>query len=1193
MGAAGEFEAVAPVRGYAPPRLADTRSIETVSNPRLFREVFGFAFASSLGDPTIGYPSWNFSLLSTVAYFGLHVTWSGDFSDDSALSTWNNPNGPVPDFIQTAHANGTKVALTLIMFDSTYGTPNMCSALQAPRSSLTIQRTVAQVVAKGIDGVNVDYESNNSTCKDPSTGAVQSSQSLFTTFVRNLRAALPAGSYISVDTYSGSAGYRDSSGAYLGFFDIIALANYADSFFVMAYDMEYANWDSWPLNCPTFCIGPTSPLSTYLFNQGLASSEYRAVVPGSKVIMGIPYYGRKVCVGGYTPSTAPPNAVGSTTPVADGYLDASTESTYLPYNTDYHTHREVRDIAGNTKWDTWTSSTAGCTRVMYWDDVTALGNKYNLIIRDGLRGAGIFALNYGGGAPELWNLILGKFGQCSAAAITADKATPQIPGTAITFTGSAFCAGTAEYQFYVQPPGGGWTVMRPYSTASTWTWNTTSTTALGTYSVQVAARNVGSAVAYDTVATMSFRLARCSTPALTADHPSPQLPGTPVVFTAAGTCSGTPEYQFSETTPGGTTTVVQPYSATATYAWVTTNNPYGTYSFSVDVRVKGVSLATEASQSMPFSLTSCAGATFTTDRTSPQPTGTQVVLSGSATCVGAPQYRFMIQPPGGAYAVVQDFGSSSTFTWIGSGAGGTYGLELDAKGAAAAANTMQSIQLSFVLTSCSVVTLATSPTSPQTPGTAVVLTATATCPGTAQYRFSIAKPNLGYAVVQDYGSANTYSWNTTALPLGGYGLRVEVRNLGATTTAEASATVTYTLANPACTTPTLTSNPVSPQGPGSVVTFSATTTTCPSPVYRFFYETTPGAGWTLLQDYSTSSTYKWLTAGAPGGNYRFEVDVRDSTRPVSYDQYAVVSFVINACAGAALSPSVPSPRAAGTQITLTASAGTSFCPNPLYKFWTLAPGSSWQIVQDYSTSPTFNWNTTGAAAGNYYLGVWVRDAFSKAGSDSYASIPYTVTIPSCASVTVAAAPPTSATSGTQVTFTATASGCTGSALYAFWARWQGYSTWQLLQGYSASNVYKWNSTGAAPGTEYIGVWAKDAGSPTGSFDANASIPYSVTTPSCASPTASAAPTTVVHGAGTHVIVTASSTCTSPSPKYQFWLRTTNTDWQLVQAYSTTATYDWNSTGAPVTTVYIGVWVKDANSPTAAFDSNISVAIPVT
>src|SRR6266699_14424 len=190
MAQAAQFEATATPRKFAQTHVAATAIPQAVSNPRLFREVFGFAFASSLGDPSIGYPSWNFALLSTVAYFGIHVDWTGDFSGGSALNTWNDP---------------------------TNGTPNMCSALQ--RSALTIQRTVAQVQAKGIDGVNVDYESNNTQCTDPSTGAVQYSQSLLTTFVKNLRAALPAGSYLSIDTYSGAAGFRDGTGAYLGFFD--------------------------------------------------------------------------------------------------------------------------------------------------------------------------------------------------------------------------------------------------------------------------------------------------------------------------------------------------------------------------------------------------------------------------------------------------------------------------------------------------------------------------------------------------------------------------------------------------------------------------------------------------------------------------------------------------------------------------------------------------------------------------------------------------------------------------------------------------------------------------------------------------------------------------------------------------------------------------------------------------------------
>src|SRR5437879_13435662 len=37
------------------------------------REVFGFALASSLSDPTVGYTTWDFSLLTPGAFLGLHV----------------------------------------------------------------------------------------------------------------------------------------------------------------------------------------------------------------------------------------------------------------------------------------------------------------------------------------------------------------------------------------------------------------------------------------------------------------------------------------------------------------------------------------------------------------------------------------------------------------------------------------------------------------------------------------------------------------------------------------------------------------------------------------------------------------------------------------------------------------------------------------------------------------------------------------------------------------------------------------------------------------------------------------------------------------------------------------------------------------------------------------------------------------
>ncbi len=46
-------------------------NLHAAANSGLHREVFGFVNAGNLGNTSVGYPSWNFSLLSTVAYFGL------------------------------------------------------------------------------------------------------------------------------------------------------------------------------------------------------------------------------------------------------------------------------------------------------------------------------------------------------------------------------------------------------------------------------------------------------------------------------------------------------------------------------------------------------------------------------------------------------------------------------------------------------------------------------------------------------------------------------------------------------------------------------------------------------------------------------------------------------------------------------------------------------------------------------------------------------------------------------------------------------------------------------------------------------------------------------------------------------------------------------------------------------------------
>jgi hypothetical protein len=173
----------------------------------------------------------------------------------------------------------------------------------------------------------------------------------------------------------------------------------------MAYDLEYSNYRRPPASCSSFCLGPTAPLAGYYYNDTTTASQYLGVVAPSKVILGVPYYGRKACVSTPTPNQYPVSSV-----VADSYLDAIGESGASEVRPgSFGTHRDANDPAGQERWDTWVNTTLNCTRELYWDDVASLGLKYDLVNNDKLRGVGLWNLNYGGGSPELWNELRAKF----------------------------------------------------------------------------------------------------------------------------------------------------------------------------------------------------------------------------------------------------------------------------------------------------------------------------------------------------------------------------------------------------------------------------------------------------------------------------------------------------------------------------------------------------------------------------------------------------------------------------------------------------------------------------------------------------------------------------------------------------------------------------------------------------------------
>jgi hypothetical protein len=372
---------VIPIRGKVATRAAATAGAQpAAAGPR--REVFGFANAGNLGSSSVGYTTWNFSLLSTIAYFGLDVNADGSLNQsDTGWAVWHS--GVASGLLNAAHNHGVRVVISLLAHSQSA----LCSTLSPSAVQTTVGQTAAQLL--GADGINIDYEGANQSCPDGVSLRARVDQLAQAFRARGL-------GYLSIDTYAGSA--QDSG----GFFDIPTLAASVDSLFVMDYGLDAANGP-----CST-CMGATSPLgndsqNAYPWNVTRSASDYAPWA--AQTILGFPYYGVKACV----TSTAPNAQITPGTYGADPY---STIVTYPgdPMIRNWSESRDALDPAGQEPWASFYSGYTNCTREEYWDDPVSLAHKYDLVNQDSFRGAGIFTLDYGGGASELWSALASRFG---------------------------------------------------------------------------------------------------------------------------------------------------------------------------------------------------------------------------------------------------------------------------------------------------------------------------------------------------------------------------------------------------------------------------------------------------------------------------------------------------------------------------------------------------------------------------------------------------------------------------------------------------------------------------------------------------------------------------------------------------------------------------------------------------------------
>jgi len=188
----------------------------------------------------------------------------------------------------------------------------------------------------------------------------------------------------------------------------------------------------------------------------------------------------------------------------------------------------------------------------------------------------------------------------------------------------------------------------------------------------------------------------------------------------------------------------------------------------------------------------------------------------------------------------------------------------------------------------------------------------------------------------------------------------------------------------------------------------------------------------------------------------------------------------------------PSPKTVGAKITFTATASGGSGSYEYYFTYRNPVTATWSVGQAYGARSSWLWNTAGLPTGNYSVQVWARNAGSTAAYEAYKGLTYILNNP-VAAVAVTTNPASPKTVGAKITFTATASGGSGSYEYYFTYRNPVTATWSVGQAYGARSSWLWNTTGLPAGNYSVQVWARNAGS-TAAYEAYKGLTYILNNP---------------------------------------------------------------------------------------------------
>jgi spore germination protein YaaH len=403
-----------------------------VDGTRLRRQVMGFLPYWEVSDAVLDY-----ELLSTIAYFSVGADKYGNLlkldPDGTPTTGWGGwTSSRMTSIINAAHTKGTRVVLTISVFAWSSGQAALQGALlgdPAARQNLAVQAADA-VRARGADGINLDFEPIASGYADE-----------YTLFVRAVRAELN----------KRAAGYQltfDTTG-YIGNYPIEAATapGGADAIFIMGYDYRTAS---------SGYAGSIDPLSGPAYDLEDTVNAYAARVAPSKLILGVPWYGRAW-------STVS-DAVNAKTQSGLKYGESNSVlyDTAADYAKQYGRRWDTRE---QSPWIAYQrqncTTTYGCVttwRQVYYDDAESLTRRYDMINRMDLRGTGIWALGYDADRVDLRKAIAEKFLYDKTLPLAGVRALAPSQATE-TFTVSwvgSDDSGILDYDLQVSIHGGPW-----------------------------------------------------------------------------------------------------------------------------------------------------------------------------------------------------------------------------------------------------------------------------------------------------------------------------------------------------------------------------------------------------------------------------------------------------------------------------------------------------------------------------------------------------------------------------------------------------------------------------------------------------------------------------------------------------------------------------------------------------------------